>query len=248
MNKRKNSLNENKGDKNINELIKHFPYYVDKFYNIETKKEKKPNYPDIYFYTTIVKRVRKEHLNSLLDDEKFIGYIYACLVCWGMRRGTAKLEKFSNFNECIQRQKTGIVEMSDYKLSTLKDEEKKIVTEELIKLYLGLAGKSNTIKEKRIRVMYSEAQLVGVSKTMHFLLPDLVPPVDREYTLNFFYDSKNYSEKIAYKKYSEIFDHYWYICNKRELTKKDLKEERPLDTSVPKLIDNAIIGYIREKK
>jgi CRP-like cAMP-binding protein len=38
-----------------------------------------------------------------------------------------------------------------------------------------------------IRIMASRTSLVGNSKVMHHMLPNIVPPIDREYTLRFLY-------------------------------------------------------------
>lgn len=41
-----------------------------------------------------------------------------------------------------------------------------------------------------LKVMESNARLVGNSKALHHLLPELVPPVDRQYTVKFFTEIK----------------------------------------------------------
>lgn len=98
---------------------------------------------------------------------------------------------------------------------------------------------------ENLKVMESKAKLVGVSKVLHHLLPDLVPPVDRTHTLKFFYDRSNYREKEGKEIFLKIFDAFYDICKKLNLTEKDLK--RRWDTSIPKLIDNAIIGYVSKE-
>lgn len=64
------------------------------------------------------------------------------------------------------------------------------------------------------------------------------------YTLKFFYGKKEYSPGNELEKFEVIFDAFYTICKKLNLTDVDLKKERKWDTSVPKLIDNTIIGYV----
>ena len=55
-----------------------------------------------------------------------------------------------------------------------------------------------TIKKKPIlsslfenlEVIEKGSKLIGNSKTLHHLLLDLIPPIDRKHTLNFFYKEK----------------------------------------------------------
>lgn len=99
--------------------------------------------------------------------------------------------------------------------------------------------------------METDKKLVGVSKTMHHLLPDIVPPIDRKYILNFFYNEplRKKSQEIQIKGneediFLEVFNNYCDICKNAGLSESCLK--RKWDTSIPKLIDNAIIGFVTE--
>jgi hypothetical protein len=99
-----------------------------------------------------------------------------------------------------------------------------------------------------LNVMKSRRKIVGVSKVLHFLLPDLIMPIDSKYTMNAFY---------GYNKYSNIpiseFITFWEIMySAYEITER--LNLRPEDAngevwrmSVPKLIDNAIIGLFNCK-
>jgi hypothetical protein len=81
---------------------------------------------------------------------------------------------------------------------------------------------------------------------MHFLLPDLIPPIDKAHIYYFFYGRKKqkggYPLKIEDENqvFWEILLQYQKIAKKLNLCKADLKN--PWDTSIPKLIDNAIIS------
>jgi hypothetical protein len=88
-------------------------------------------------------------------------------------------------------------------------------------------------------------KFVANSKIMHYLLPDLIPPMDRTHTAPFFYE-----RKIGIKKekndFWKILSKFKEIAVKLNLTQDDLKNE--WDTSIPKIIDNAIIGFNRKQQ
>ena len=82
--------------------------------------------------------------------------------------------------------------------------------------------------------MKTEGRLVSNSKIMHFILPDLIMPMDRQNTLIFFFghtmDSKT--------KFLKVIDATWSISKQVDLN-KFLDDE--WNRSIPKVIDNAII-------
>ena len=77
-------------------------------------------------------------------------------------------------------------------------------------------------------------------KVMHFILPDLIMPIDRQNTLTFFYGHTGELENY----FIRIFGYSYEIAQRIDL--------RPFldDTwnqSVPKVIDNAIISKMSPK-
>lgn len=124
--------------------------------------------------------------------------------------------------------------MTGYKINNLNNTEEQEIKDKLSILF------------DNFEVMVKKAKLVGVSKALHHLLPDLVPPIDRKYTLHFFYGNTNYSEKDQKEKFLAIFDKFRLISKELDLTEKDLLGQ--WDTSIPKLIDNAIIGFVSDVK
>ena len=93
--------------------------------------------------------------------------------------------------------------------------------------------------------MKSKSKIVGVSKTLHFLLPKLFPPMDRRYTMNFFYGHFNYYNNPSkeFKSFSILLREFYKIIQKLYLTSKDV-DSLMWNTTVPKLVDNAIIGFL----
>ena len=94
--------------------------------------------------------------------------------------------------------------------------------------------------------METNSKIVGTSKTLHFILPELVVPIDREYTLRFF-GEKNLASKNEEKIFVELFDRFYKISQKLKLDEVNFKKSK-FQPSVAKLIDNAIIGYVAKNK
>lgn len=224
---RMNSLTKSKED---------FKKYVDAFYS------KKPPFPEssFYFHDRVVKIVKKtSEYEKLLTDTRFLELVYAVLSAWGMDRmdGRARLVSFKDFRRNIEDNSPLLQELFLFKLNEFDDRKWWKIKDELKNLFRGL------------RIMKGYSQLDGVSKTLHHLLPDLVPPMDRAHTLKFFYGTKKsapyFPPNKEADKFLEILDQFRDICKKLNLTENDF--EREWDTSIPKLIDNAIIGYVKSE-
>jgi len=208
-----------------------FNLYVEKFY------ENNPFFgPSVYFHRKVIDLIRQSReYAELLESNLFIEYIYATLASWGMHRmgpKGAKLRTYDEFKQSILSNKDVLIKLSDYKLHKLNVDEKEKIKEDLLGLFSNL------------KVMQSGANLVGNSKAMHHLLPDLVPPIDRQYTIQFFYGSKMIGYREEGGIFLEIFDNFYLICKRLNLTEGDHLEGKEFTTSLPKLIDNAIIGYV----
>jgi len=168
--------------------------------------------------------------SELFNDVQFIEYLYATLTAWGMHRmgPNTKMAEFDEFKESIIKNKQKFVQLSQMKIRTINLEHSK---NDILTIFNSL----------KIMKRDEAPKLVANSKIMHFLLPDLIPPMDREYTLSFFYNNKNLPKIGQDEIFLKILLKFQEIANKLNLNEKDLKN--PWDTSIPKIIDNAIIGF-----
>ena len=90
-------------------------------------------------------------------------------------------------------------------------------------------------------------KIVSGSKALHHLLPDLVPPIDREYTVQFFFNNKNAIQGDEAKQreaFHLMYPHFVTVCRERK-TEIECRLGRGMNTSVTKVVDNAIVGYGR---
>jgi hypothetical protein len=97
---------------------------------------------------------------------------------------------------------------------------------------------------ENLEIGEGETKLIFNSKTIHHFIPDLMPPIDREHTLRFFYNSK--SPSCIDDCFPEIFPKFIEIAvQKKESIRKTLGKD--FHTSETKVIDNAIIGFVLKK-
>ena len=101
-----------------------------------------------------------------------------------------------------------------------------------------------------VKVMASGTSLVGNSKVMHHMLPNVIPPIDREYTLSFLRGNTTIRNDLEaeWLIMKEIISQFFIpvasdatFYSKAEHWMKR-NEDYPWDTSVLKVVDNLVIG------
>lgn len=233
----------------IDELVRNFPQCVDYFY------ENCPfSFRQYYLHKKVIEKIRQGEHRNLFSDDHFLEGVHRTVSEWVGERGKGKLVDFATFRDRIKALTGELQKISDLRLHELDGEKWEQIKSDIEKLF-------KNVWDLELREG-AESQIITVSKTLHHLLPDLIPPIDRKYTFKFFglyYISKYQiplsitSNKISkYKRdketeqFTKVLAAFHDIARQRELTEKDLKRE--WDTSIPKLIDNAIVGHILEKK
>jgi len=223
----------------IDVLTKSRTDFFDKYYREFYEIKDFPN-SSYYFHSKVINMIKKSEFGKLFDNNHYFEYIYATLATWGMDRlsKSASLYEFSTFKNSAIKNKDKLISLSKIKLKNLDNKKIKEIKDDLSDFF------------KNLKVMETLSKLVGVSKALHHFLPELVLPIDRRYTVNFFYNKKlnkypslnnNDEENI----FLEIFEKSYVICKKLNLTEEDLTQK--WDTSIPKLIDNAIIGFVEKE-
>jgi hypothetical protein len=194
--------------------------------------------PSLYFHLkTLALRSRHATPLEVISDSDFFDSLYATLTAWGMHRmgrGHTKLLELPEIKSSFESQAELISELPTVCLSQL---DKAAVDEVAAKLWAILA---------RLRVGIGETKIVANSKALHHLVPSLMPPIDREYTLRFFFDRKdlNQGDERAFR---EMFP---YFCELAASQKEHIQGciGRGMNTSETKILDNAIVGFrLRQK-
>jgi len=139
--------------------------------------------PSLHFHLRTVERMR-QHADaaSASGDETYLEMLYATLAAWGLHRmgpGNAKLRDSSEFAPNARAMFEHAAPFYGRSVLDLDDPSARDVGRQIgkiIEAYKGDAG-----------LTLSRSVLVANSKALHHFLPDLMPPVDRAYTLMFFF-------------------------------------------------------------
>lgn len=203
--------------------------------------------PSIYFHNRSLEEKKRNFLG-----ESHIENIYATLTSWGMHRmgnTKTKMTVYNDFKNSILKQKQSLVELKDLKIQDLLG-NKDDVLNELTRICFSFS------------VSISNSKIVGNSKTLAHILPDLVPPIDRQYTIRFFTNEPKSSNnsKGLYKTLANFNGieseqkYFRHIFDKTLEFTQHIKNDKQVfldnsfNTSYPKIFDNLIMAYIKSEK
>ncbi|NWF76406.1 MAG: hypothetical protein HXY53_07560 [Nitrospirae bacterium] len=206
--------------------------YHDAYYKAETFRG-----PSLYFHRRTLEMANSDNF------ELYLEFIYATLASWGMHRmgkGGSKMQSFDVFKRSVLGIKDKI------------EEAKKINYQNVTNSDWGLLEKIF----RGIKVMASGTSIVGNSKVMAHMIPNIVPPIDREYTLKYLKGNTNIRNGLDYewKLMKEIISEFFIpVAKDTEFVKKANtwianQPEYPWDTSIFKVIDNLVIGASKKVK
>ena len=220
-------------EKRVDKLCGSIDYYLDSF-----EKSKPFTGPSVYFHDKTLE-MRRSHKSpsSLLADDRFFDYLYATLAAWGMHRMGPKGAKLLPLPEIVASFAEGRQLLNDFwntHLASVLDGQ------------VGEVGATVLELLSSLKVSATKAKLVASSKALHHLLPDLVPPIDREYTLRFFFNNKIVAGDGA-QQFLDVFRGYHQIAKRAQDALAASLDKDGFSGSVPKVIDNAIVGYVIEE-
>jgi hypothetical protein len=191
--------------------------------------------PSVHFYERTVRMVRQAHsLRELGKSKLFYDYVYATLTGWGMhrmgRRVAAKLTDFSIFRVAVRRLLEEVDDLKKVSICSLTEQETDAVGSRLARL-VETPG-----------ITAAGAPLVANAKTLHYLLPDLVPPIDRTYTCRFFY-GRMQPRGSASEVFSCVFSSLAPLAKKHEAAVREAVGSY-ICLGHAKALDNAIVGFV----
>jgi hypothetical protein len=191
--------------------------------------------PSTHFH----QRAITECQTRFLSDEH-IEMVYATLVAWGMHRtgrGGAKMPVYSVFHDSIIGVSKTLQKYKNTNIENVSESDISRVIAELSDICFG----ANAIKGST-----TNSKLVSASKILAHILPNLVPPMDRQYTVRFFNQRKPNSN-LSLEEEQEFFEKtmrcLWEFYQESEI----LNLLQPLVQngsvcSLPKLFDDLIIA------
>jgi hypothetical protein len=187
--------------------------------------------PSLHFHLRSLEAARAQ------DFERFAEYVYAVLASWGMHRmgpRGSKMGEFEEFRASLQTAWPAVLRLQERAPSDLNETD----WSDLKTVFC------------KIRCMASGTSLVGNSKVMAHLLPHLISPVDREYTLKFLFRNGQITNgiEVEWKKLVQILEGFFYPIAQSSLFQSKaeiwLTHNDPFkwDTSPMKIVDNLLIG------
>jgi len=218
-------------NKRIEELKQNFKIFLEHFNNHYLFSG-----PSLYFHRKVIKILSQKGLREAIKDDSFLEYIYATLASWGLHR--------------MGKTNTKLVDFEEFKNSILENKDKilKLENIRITQINTNIEGTNHIMESineliNNLKISKAKTKLIFNSKTLHHLLPNLIPPIDKQYTLSFFYNSKSPSH--IENCFSEIYPKFIEIANCcKDIIIEMTKEGKGFNTSETKVIDNAIIGYV----
>jgi hypothetical protein len=171
-----------------------------------------------------------------LGDDAFLDHLYAILASWGLHRmgpGNAKLGDIDELKASFRAQASEIEQVQQLQIDQLDSDKVREVAEAAWAIMASL------------RVGIGPTLLVANSKALHHLLPGLIPPIDRNYTLRFFV-----GRPYIYRAGTLTTSRSSTPCSGRSRCSGEVHRfiatpSEGMNTSVTKVIDNAILGFMR---
>lgn len=185
--------------------------------------------PSMYLYGKLMKKLRSNELKDLLSHSKFMELLYVTLWSWGMNIRGAKMKDYESFSREILKKQNQVkfVELSKYEILELNDEKLKKIKKIIRELFEDL------------NIMESKTKITANSKLMHFILPDLIFPIDSKIQ-RFIGTLKDNPDEFL-KGFLTLFDITRLISEKINLYEYLNKDK--WNISIPKIIDNLITAY-----
>ncbi len=187
--------------------------------------------PSLYFHLRSLDAAKRRDLDGVAEST------YAVLASWGMHRmgpGGSKMCEFECFRASLQNVWPTVISLQDKTPDTLTESDWSSLGEVFSK----------------ICCMASKTSLVGNSKVMAHLLPNLVPPVDREYTLKLLFGRGDITNgvDVEWTKLKQVLASFFYpviqspVFQARADEWLAHRDEFRWDTSHLKIADNLVIG------
>jgi len=223
------STTEDRLENRVNKLILNFDNCIKHFNKIQ-----KFTGPSLYFHHKTIQLHKQYDAIDLIQNEIFLEYLYATLASWGMHRmgpGNTKLSEYTIFRDSIFNERENIEKLQKMEIYSIPDDHLLQISTAIYQII------------SRFQIGIGDTKIVAGSKTLHHILPNLVPPIDGKYTMKFFYNNRQTAlspgEDIAFNDMFKQFVKIAKICQPTIISHIG----SGMNTSKTKVIDNAIVGY-----
>ena len=177
---------------------------------------------------TIDRRRSWSKISEALEDDLFLDALYETLQAWGIGKRASRIVTRDQFGRNLRQCSDEISYFEDLQIYDHN---------------LDIPATSNELWKliEKIHVVENVSLIVPGTKTLHHLLPDLVPPMDRAWTGAFFSWSATtpHYEKQAFTQTFASFSKIAIATQPSSYVGEGWR------TSSSKILDNAIIGYCK---
>ena len=221
---KKKSLQQKNYQEQISDLTSNLEKYHETFYAADVFTG-----PSLYFHGKALETREAD------DNERHLEYVYATLVSWGMHRmGTrgSKMLSFEKFKHSVICLRSEIEVAKAINYQSVTDSDWSI----LEKIF------------RNIRIMATGTSIVGNSKVMAHIIPNIIPPIDRAYTLSYLKENIKNGLDYEWSLSRRIIEAFFIpVAKNHEFTSHSeiwmaKRNDYPWDSSPFKIIDNLIIG------
>ena len=207
----------------VNVLIEYFPTFLKAFeQNCPFNK-----FGQLEYHKKTI-HIRRElgSVQAALEDPDFQQNLFETLRVWGIGSRASSLRPFPQFIDALMTKEDEIMGL-----------EKMLIDQP--NLSVSQVSKKLSRVVCSIDIVTNQAKLVAGSKALHHILPDLIVPMDRAYTQNFFGWS---NPKFQYSQ-SECFEEAFhsFVAIARAVNPEQYVGDG-WNTSGTKVIDNALVG------
>lgn len=213
-------------EKRVTELIADFPRFLGVF-------EEDPAFirsGQLESHQQTIALLRKHTtVGDALADDHYLESLRSTLNAWGIGKRASRLAEPDRFASELRNRSDDFRQLERIDLTaatvSVRDRVWDLIT--------------------TIEIVDNEARIVAMTKTLHHILPDLVPPVDRAYTGTFL----RWQIPEFQNRQQEIFISAWSAIQRcaRGAPVVQYVGSHPWNTSLTKVIDNAIVGYCIDK-
>ena len=190
---------------------------------------------DLHVETLRLRKAHRGSLSELMLRRDFVVALYATLVSWGMGRRSVQLVGLAEFAKGLRRiaKRAEFTELSHRTLARLGRDTEKV------------AGNIWTLVVT-LDPTKGKSKLVAGTKALHHVFPKLVPPVDRKYTGGFFRMPFSNSKRHE-ADFTRVFCLLADAANRIDKSRRARRAVEThihsgMHTSLPKMIDNALVG------
>lgn len=181
-------------------------------------------------------RLRRElGVSAALRDDTFIKSLLNTLDAWDLNKRGTKLLCLNKLKEELLNHEKQIVGLDGARI-----DDPGLPLERTAEQLWGLIKTMKLSTSTRSGEWVKNPVVVG-TKTLHHLLPDLVPPVDREYTRPFFKFPMQQFQDYPHTVFPYIWKKFAFVA--RETNPVQYVNKTEWSTSITKILDNAVVGF-----